>query len=151
MPVMKTRISALVLSLACIAVSACTPIVKPLEQQRDVPLSEQKGEIVNGYRFYEDGVLTDGEKKVLFFHAAWCPLCIEKDENLRQWYSSEQVPLPVYRIDFDTADALKKQYRVSYQDTFVLVDGNGTALQTLVLPKLSELKRVLYENTEQAQ
>lgn len=63
------------------------------------------------------------DTRVLFFHAPWCPMCRNDDAML------QKTPLPegvmVYKVDFDNAADLRKQYGVVMQDTFVLVDARG--------------------------
>lgn len=109
-----------------------------------------KGAIINGYKHFESDVLRNGETKVLFFHASWCPYCKEKDENLQKWYRDEQIPLNTYKVDFDTSMELRQRYGVAQQDTFVVVDGQGEAVVLLTSPSLADLKRVLYGNMDRA-
>ena len=65
-------------------------------------------------------------KVVLFFHATWCSICQEVERSL----TSDPVPegLTVVKIDYDDADALRQQYGVTIQHTFVQVDPQGAAL-----------------------
>ena len=106
---------------------------------------------VGDYQAYEASVVGNGESSVLFFFAAWCPTCQDKDSNLHDWYSSAEFPVKTYRADFDTEDALKKRYGITMQDTFVLIDGTGKIIKKEVAPSLSELKRLLYQNVDEAQ
>ena len=138
---------------------ACKPLVEKMDDSGSTTSTQSEvmekddsttGAIMNGYMHYQEGVLENGETKVLFFHAAWCPYCIEKDENLRAWYKTEQIPINTYRIDFDTATELKQQFGVAMQDTFVVVDGSGKVVTTLSAPSLGDLKRVLYGNMDKA-
>lgn len=63
---------------------------------------------------------------VLFFHAGWCPNCQAADASLTQ----DGVPdgLAVVKVDYDTADELKRTYGITYQHTFVQVDADGEEL-----------------------
>lgn len=63
---------------------------------------------------------------VYFFHAAWCPSCRATEESL----TTTGVPagLTVVKVDFDTANDLKRQYGITQQHTFVQVDADGTEL-----------------------
>ena len=65
------------------------------------------------------------KKRVYFFHATWCPTC--KSTNTEFTEKSEGIPtdVVVFKTDYDTNAALKKQYAITYQHTFVLVDENG--------------------------
>lgn len=100
--------------------------------------------LVSGvYMPYEEGFIGDGEPAVLFFHAVWCPTCKRVDEMLTQWYEEEDFPLSVYQVDYDSAQELKARYGVTSQHTFVLVDGEGNALQMLTAPSDSDLRALL--------
>jgi thiol-disulfide isomerase/thioredoxin len=97
------------------------------------------------YSLYSEGVLTNGETKVIFFHAEWCPNCRENDTNLVTWYNEANTySRSVYRVDYDTATALKAQFGVTSQDTFVVVDGDGTVVDgPYTFPTEEQLKALL--------
>ena len=95
------------------------------------------------YMAYVDGVIGNGETSVLFFHAAWCPKCIANDAKLNSWYTSQDFPRSIYRVDYDTAVELKKQYGVVQQDTFVLIDGNGAKIDAASFPTDARLQGLL--------
>lgn len=86
------------------------------------------------YVAYKDGVIGNGESSVLFFHAAWCPSCKKADTELQEIYSAGGVKLTTYKVDYDTQTELKKKYGVTYQHTFVVIDGNGNAVKTVTGP-----------------
>ena len=120
--------------------TACTPLVEQLKEQGvEVEVMEESEEMNNetmnndqeekeenkdggSYSLYQEGVIGQGEKIVLFFHATWCPYCIENDARLTKFYSAAQVPLSTYRVDFDTANELKTRFGVTQQDTFIVLD-----------------------------
>ena len=64
-------------------------------------------------------------KRVLYFHAPWCPTCVPTDREFTA--KSDQIPQDVvlFKTDYDTSTDLKKQYAITYQHTFVLVDADG--------------------------
>ncbi|MGE0819360.1 MAG: thioredoxin family protein [Candidatus Nanopelagicales bacterium] len=62
---------------------------------------------------------------VLFFHADWCPKCRETDANLTADPASLPDGLTVVKLDFDGETALRQQYGVTVQHTFVQVDASG--------------------------
>ena len=78
-------------------------------------------------------------KRVLFFHAAWCPTC--KAANTAFESNSEQIPSDVilFKTDYDTQTDLKKQYGITYQHTFVLVDAEGRELKKWNGGRIDEL------------
>ena len=56
----------------------------------------------------------------------WCPTCQRADKNLKG--SGVPEGLTVVKTDYDSSSALKKQYGVTVQHTFVQVDPSGEAL-----------------------
>lgn len=95
------------------------------------------------YAAYSDAVLADGETKVLFFAASWCPICKIADEKLTTWYSTATPGYSVYKVDYDASSALKAEYGVTYQHTFVLVDGEGKMVRKIQGPTDDELKELI--------
>ena len=69
-------------------------------------------------------------RRVLFFEASWCATCKESDQNLAT--NTDKIPnnVTVFKVNFDTATDLKKQYGVTAQNTFVQVDAQGTPVAT---------------------
>lgn len=106
---------------------------KPTEtQQATGDLKEQVvmgtgGEYVN----YAEQVLADngGKRKVLFFHAGWCPTCKAAEQEILA--NLDQLPedVVIIKTDYDTQDALKKKYQITYQHTFVWVDDAGMEIR----------------------
>ncbi|MDO8648523.1 MAG: thioredoxin family protein [Candidatus Peregrinibacteria bacterium] len=95
------------------------------------------------YTAYADGVIGNGKKSVLFFHAGWCPICKSAEADLKQWYSEEGFPLTTYKVDYDAETELKTKYGVTYQHTFVVIDGQGNVVQKLQGPSDAELQALL--------
>lgn len=63
---------------------------------------------------------------VLFFNASWCPTC---QQTVRALDEQGAPPgLTVVSVDYDSADALRQQYQVTVQHTFVQVDEAGEQL-----------------------
>lgn len=69
-------------------------------------------------------------KRVIFFHAAWCPFCIATDVAIRA--NLEDIPddVIIFKANYDEENDLKDQYGITYQDSFVLLDENGASLDT---------------------
>ena len=88
-------------------------------------------------------VLTDGTTKVLFFHASWCPICKAANQTLTSWYSDGKGLLTVYKIDYDKEKMLKQKYGVTYQHTFVKIDGKGNVIKSITGPSDDDLKDLL--------
>lgn len=64
-------------------------------------------------------------KRVLFFHAKWCPTCKVADASITSGLSKIPAGVVIFKTDYDTEIALKEKYKVTYQHTFVQVDENG--------------------------
>lgn len=65
------------------------------------------------------------KKRVLYFHASWCPVCRPLDKEFSE--NSGKIPEDVilFKTEYDKEEALKIKYGVTYQHTFVQVDGQG--------------------------
>ncbi len=95
------------------------------------------------YAPYHEGLIGNGQKAVLFFHAKWCPSCREADIELKSMYAAGSANIPTYKVDYDTEKALEKKYAVTYQHTFVLIDGKGAAVKTLLGATKEQLAALL--------
>ena len=69
------------------------------------------------------------KKRVLFFHAPWCPTCRPADTSFQK--NSDAIPEDVvlFKTDYDSSTELKKQYSITYQHTYVLVDNAGREIK----------------------
>jgi len=80
------------------------------------------------YIQYSPGAFASASgKKVLFFSASWCPVCVKSDKE----FSSAKIPgkLVIFKVDYDTETELKKKYKIVSQHTFVYVDDKGNELK----------------------
>lgn len=80
--------------------------------------------------------------KILFFHAPWCPQCRQLESEIRAG------PLPdgttIFKVDYDTNQALRQKYGVTLQTTLVKVDDQGNLVEKYVAyddPTLAALKQ----------
>ena len=66
--------------------------------------------------------------RVHFFHANWCSFCKAADKEISA--QKDRIPdnVVVFKTDYDSEKALKKQYGVFSQHTFVLVDRDGNEI-----------------------
>lgn len=66
---------------------------------------------------------------VLFFNASWCPTCQNTVKSLDAVKADFPAGLTVVSVDYDTATDLKKQYGVTTQHTFVLIEPDGSEVR----------------------
>ncbi len=65
------------------------------------------------------------EKRVLFFHAGWCPTCKAADADIAGRLDEIPEDVVIFKTDYDTETDLKDEYGITYQHTFVQVDEDG--------------------------
>lgn len=97
----------------------------------------------NGAGALAEEVIGNGQLSLLFFYAAWCPLCQQKEELLKKIYSEGVYSTSTYKLNYDEAMVLKARYGVTTQDTVVLVDGTGMATQMVVGANEMDLRYLL--------
>ena len=70
-------------------------------------------------------------RRVLYFYANWCPVCRPADANFKENASKIPEDVTVLRVNYNDTDTnqeekdLAKQYGITYQHTFVQIDGQG--------------------------
>lgn len=68
------------------------------------------------------------KKRVLYFHATWCITC-RYANNVFVTREKEIPPdVVILRVNYDTADAMKKKYQIMYEHAFVWVNAQDQAL-----------------------
>lgn len=85
----------------------------------------------SGYQPYTQAAFdaARGERRVLFFHATWCPTCKAASANITANLATLPKNIVIFKTDYDKEVALKKKYGVTYQHTFVLVNEKGEAIR----------------------
>ncbi len=78
-------------------------------------------------------------KRVLFFHATWCPSCRATDADIVTQQGDIPEDVVIFKADYDKEVALKKQYGIISQHSFVLTDSSGKALKKWAGGKLSTI------------
>ena len=83
---------------------------------------------------------TAAKKRVLFFHAPWCPQCRALDADL----TSKPLPdgVAIFKTDYDSNQALRQKYGVTQQTTFVEVDKDGNKIKSYVAYDTPNLEAV---------
>lgn len=99
-----------------------TQSVQPTPTAEPEPTSKpQPGRYVD---YSEDAFNSTDNRRVLFFHAAWCPQC----RNIEKTITQDGIPngMTIFKVDYDTAQTLRKKYGVTLQTTFVEVNMDGS-------------------------
>lgn len=109
-------------------------------QKATTPAEEKQGSYVV-YSELAFQQANSSDRKVLFFHAGWCPQCraLEKD------ITEKGVPggMIIFKVDYDSANDLKAKYGVTLQTTIVEVDAQGALIKKHVAYSQPSLSAVL--------
>lgn len=85
-------------------------------------------------------------EKILFFHAPWCPQCRAAEKSIKEANLPDN--LTIFKVDYDTNQALRQQYGVTLQTTFVKIDDKGNKVESFVAydePTFDAVKRELID------
>lgn len=96
-------------------------------------VSMMKKDSASRYVVYSKSVLDKSldKRRVLYFYASWCPVCRPANADFEK--NADKIPedLVVIRINYNDPDTdqeekdLAKKYGITYQHTFVQIDGLG--------------------------
>ena len=108
----------------------------------NTPVPEQ---IPGSYQQYSTTLFneTRAPRRVLFFHAGWCPQCRMVEQSIQE--SGVPDNMIILKTDFDTEHALRQKYGVTMQTTFVEVDAKGNLIKKHVAYYEPNLRAVLKE------
>ena len=91
----------------------------------------------NGSAYYEydeasaQKALQDGKVVYLEFYASWCPTCRSMEPNIKEAFENADNPGIVgFRVNYDSAESLKKKYQISYQHTRVILKGDKVLIKS---------------------
>jgi len=118
-------------------------ISNDLQEDRTTPPSEPAGT----YTSYDPKKVASTEgTKLLFFHAPWCPQCRALEASI----NAEGVPegVTIFKVDYDSNEALRQQYGVTIQTTVVRIDDDGNKLDQVVAyddPSIETVQRELLQ------
>lgn len=126
--------------------STSTPpstISHDLQQDRTTPPTVGAG----AYTPYDpERVASTRGTKLLFFHAPWCPQCRALEASI----NSDGVPegVTIFKVDYDSNQALRQKYGVTIQTTVVKIDDEGNKVDSLVAyddPSIEAVERELLQ------
>jgi thiol-disulfide isomerase/thioredoxin len=81
------------------------------------------------YKEYSPELDLPIQGSVLFFHAKWCPSCKSLDTDISANLLSIPAGLTIYKVDYDSNQALRQKYGITTQHTLVKVDGEGELIK----------------------
>ena len=82
------------------------------------------------------------QNRILFFNASWCPTCKSLVKNINANSDGISPGVAILSVDYDANPDLKRQYGVTYQHTFVKIDGEGKLLsKTSGLDTVEEINK----------
>lgn len=107
------------------------------------PVPETQQSTVKGeYTDYSAEKVADAKgRRILFFHAPWCPQCRQLDASIRSGTIPEYTT--IFKVDYDSNQKLRQQYGVTIQTTLVLLDENGKELKKYVAYEQPDLQAVV--------
>jgi len=95
------------------------------------PASLETEPLSDSYVEYSEDAFanTDG-KRILFFHADWCPQC----KALEQDILAADIPsdVTIFEVDYDNSQQLKEKYGITLQTTLVSVDTDGDVIKKYI-------------------
>lgn len=62
---------------------------------------------------------------LLYFWAAWCPVCRAEEPKVKGLVESLDLPIAGFRVNYDSERDLKKEFRIPYQHTVVILNKDG--------------------------
>ena len=100
-------------------------------QQQDQAAQSSDPNRIGTYADYSAEAVANADGRVwLFFHAPWCPQCVDLERNIQAGGVPEG--LTILKVDYDTATDLRQRYGVTLQTTIVEIDGAGSEVDKFV-------------------
>ena len=96
------------------------------QQQSQQGSDASESNVLGNYVDYSEQALSDasGTKRVVFFHASWCPTCKFYEKDIKEQGVPEGIT--IIEADYDAETELKERYGVTSQSTFVLLNDDGS-------------------------
>lgn len=150
------RVALVVLGTAGLLLSACatpSPVTSDAPVVGSGALTES-GASVSGsgtfhkaanvfYRDYMEGDIGNGTPAVLFFEQSADVFSQRSDRLLQHLYGSGAATISTYRLDAGTASGMKLKFTVLLADTFVVVNGSGAKVSSILHPNANELTKLV--------
>lgn len=102
------------------------PAAQTVSKEQKQEVAKRPGEYVP-YDAAKLAEASDG-KVILFFCAKWSKTCKMLDSDFKANTAKFPNNFTILYVDYDKSAALKKQYQVPFEDTFVQVDAGGAMI-----------------------
>ncbi len=108
-------------------ISMPTAATQPTDSNGSATIPADSGKYVD----YNESLLeqTSGTR-LLFFHAPWCPQCRQLEASI----TASDIPqgVTIFKVDYDTNQALRQKFGVTIQTTVVKLDENANSAEKYV-------------------
>lgn len=98
------------------------------DKNTDVKIDSKKEGAYVGYS--QPALESTSGRRVLFFHASWCPQCRMIDADIKK--SAIPAGVTIFKVDYDSNQELRQEYGVTLQTTFVEIDANNELVNKYV-------------------
>ena len=112
---------------------------KPVETQTQEKASKTAAAEYVDYSETKYNELLGKKSFALFFHAAWCPVCVGMEKEINSNLSKLPENITILKANYDKETELKKTYGIRSQSTVVIIDATGKPLKTLNAPTSDEI------------
>jgi len=121
--------------------AAPAPGGEPTVEKKDEAMMEEK----KGAGTYEpyskakyDAYVAADVPIVLYFYANWCPICRAEEPEVKKIIEESNFDVRMIRVNYNDTDTdedekkLAKEFRITYQHTFVYLDGDGKEINRTI-------------------
>lgn len=140
-------------AIAYVAVSKSPVAMTDMSSTKQTPESLPKADattepsVKGTYASYSPTALANSTgTDLLFFHAPWCPQCRALESSINA--ASLPDGVTIFKVDYDTNQALRQKYGVTLQTTVVRVDDEGNMVEKYVAydePTFASVKKNLLD------
>lgn len=119
--------------------SSATPASSASEQAAGSNDTAETSRYITLAEFDANPSAYDDKNKVLFFHADWCPQCRSVENEILSDTSQVPEDTVIIKTDYDSETALRQEYGVTNQTTFVQIDNDRSEIAQWFAPTLSRV------------
>lgn len=107
-----------------------TDQITSLSDTADPPASTEPKAVGAYINYQTDSIAKTSGTKLLYFHAPWCPQCRQLEADIKA--SGVPSGVTIIKVDYDSSQALRRQYGVTLQTTLVKIDDAGQEIKKYV-------------------